>query len=182
MSKHSSACLGVGTCAAFGGVTNMKGTFTGASALRKVLKEQNIDKPTINLPNCPIKPEHFVYTILYYIKFNKFPPLDSQARPKIFFSKTVHESCTHYHEFKEDIFATKIGENGCMLELGCQGPVTKSDCMETGHNGNTNNCIKAGHPCIGCASEHFPRQIMFRSYDDERIITPLKELCFVKEK
>lgn len=182
MGKHSSACIGVGTCASFGGVTNMKGTFTGASPLRSVLKEKNIKKPILNLPNCPIKPEHFVYSILYYIKYNEFPILDSQARPKIFFSKTVHQSCTHYHEFKEDIFATKIGEKGCLLELGCQGPVTKSDCMVTGHNGNTNNCIKAGHPCIGCASEHFPRQIMFRSYYDERVITPLKEIYFEEQK
>lgn len=182
MSKHSRACISVGTCASFGGITNMKGTFTGATPLRNVLKAQNINKPVINLPNCPIKPEHFIYTILFYIKFKKFPPLDSQARPKMFFSKTVHESCTHYYEFKEEIFATKIGEKGCLLELGCQGPVTKSDCMVTGHNGNTNNCIKAGHPCIGCASEHFPRQIMFRSYHDERIITPLKKIYFEQKK
>lgn len=182
MSKHASACIGVGTCASFGGVTNMKGTFTGASPLRKVLKDQNINKPIMNLPNCPIKPEHFIYTILYYIKFKKLPKLDSQARPKIFFSRTVHESCTHYHEFKEDIFATQIGENGCLLELGCQGPITKSDCMETGHNGNTNNCIKVGHPCIGCASEHFPRQIMFRSYYDERAIKPMKDIYFEPKK
>jgi hydrogenase small subunit len=182
MSQHSQACISVGTCASFGGVTNMKGTFTGASPLRTVLKDKNIKKPIINLPNCPIRPEHFVYTILYYLKFNKFPPLDSQARPKIFFEKTIHASCTHYHEFKEDIFATEIGEKGCLLELGCQGPVTKSDCMVNGHNGNTNSCIKAGHPCIGCASEHFPRQIMFRSYYDERVITPLKEVFFEEQK
>ncbi len=182
LAKHSNACIGVGTCASFGGITNMKGTFTGATPLKEVLNAQNIKKPVVNLPNCPIKPEHFVYTMLYFIKFNKLPPLDSQARPKIFFSKTIHQSCSHYNEFKEDIFATQIGDKGCLLELGCQGPVTKSDCMTTGHNSNTNNCIKAGHPCIGCASEHFPRQIMFRSYSDDRIIVPLKEIHFEQEK
>ncbi len=182
MSKHSNTCISVGTCASFSGITNMRGTFTGASPLKQVLKQQNINKPIINLPNCPIKPEHFIYTILYYIKFKKLPPLDSQSRPKIFFSTTIHKSCTRYHEFKEDIFATKIGEKGCLLELGCQGPVTKSDCMIIGHNGNTNNCIKAGHPCIGCASEHFPRQIMFRSYYDERVVTPLKKIYFEQSK
>jgi len=182
MSRHSKVCISVGTCASFGGVTNMRGTFTGATPLKEVLENQNIKKPIVNLPNCPIKPEHFVYTMLYYIKFKKLPPLDSQQRPKLFFSKTVHQSCTHYNEFKEDIFASKIGEKGCLLELGCQGPVTKSDCMTTGFNGNTNNCIKAGHPCIGCASEHFPRQIMFRSYLDDRVITPLKEINFAQKK
>jgi len=182
LSRYSSACIGVGTCASFGGVTTMKGTFTGASPLREVLEIQNIKTPILNLPNCPIKPEHFIYTVLYYIKFNKLPPMDSQARPNKFFSKTIHQSCYHYNEFKEDIFATQIGDKGCLLELGCQGPVTKSDCMITGNNGNTNNCIKAGHPCIGCASEHFPRQIMFRSYLDDRVAIPLKKIYIEQKK
>lgn len=180
LSAHS--CIAVGTCATFGGITDMRGTNTGASSLHKVLHTAKIDKPTINLPNCPLRPEHFIYTVLYFIKFAKFPPLDSQHRPIKFFSQTIHHTCEHYNEFKEDIFATKIGEEGCMLELGCQGPVTKSDCMVTHLNGNTNNCIKVGHPCIGCASEHFPRQIMFRSYEDDRIITPLKKIYFEPEK
>ncbi|WP_458700079.1 hydrogenase small subunit [Sulfurospirillum sp. 1307] len=180
LSKNANTCIGVGTCASFGGVTNMGTAFSSASPLMEVLDKNNIKTPLINLPNCPIKPEHFAYTILYYIKFKKLPPLDSFKRPRKFFSKTIHQTCIHYNEFKEDIFATKIGEPGCLLELGCQGPVTRSDCMITGHNGNTNNCIKAGHPCIGCASEHFPRQIMFRSYYDERVIEPLKEIYFEK--
>lgn len=178
MSQYAAACIAVGTCATFGGVTNMKGTFTGASPLKQVLKHKGIKKPLVNLPNCPIKPEHFIYTILYYIKLKKLPPLDSESRPKKFFSQTIHQNCIHYHEFKEDIFATNIGEQGCLLQLGCQGPVTRSDCMIKGLNGNVNNCIKAGHPCIGCASEHFPRQIMFHSYDDERVITPMKDENF----
>jgi hydrogenase small subunit len=160
----------------------MQGMQTGAAPLGKVLDDNHISKPLINLPNCPLRPEHLVYTLLYYMRFQTFPPLDSQRRPKIFFSQSVHETCTHYYEFQENIFATKVNEKGCLLELGCQGPITKSNCMLVGHNGNTNNCIKAGHPCIGCAGEHFPRQIMFRSYKDDRVITPLKEVYFAKRK
>jgi hydrogenase small subunit len=52
--------------------------------------------------------------------------------------------------------------------------VTKNDCMQIGHNNNTNTCIKAGHPCIGCASKHFPRQIMMHTYDDKRAIIKFK--------
>ena len=182
MSKHSKACIAVGTCASFGGITDMHGMNTGAAPLTKVLNEANIDKPMINLPNCPLKPEHFVYTILHFIKFGKYPPLDTQYRPKIFFSKTIHETCLHYSEFQENIFASQINEKGCLLELGCQGPITKSDCIINGLNSNTNNCIKAGHPCIGCASEHFPRQIMFRSYQDKRNIKSFKEIHFDRKK
>lgn len=182
MATHSKACIAVGTCASFGGITTMHGIHTGASPLIQVLKDNAIDKPILNLPNCPLKPEHLIYTLLHYIKFETFPSLDSQARPKIFFSQTIHETCSHFYEFQENIFATKINEKGCLFELGCQGTITKSDCMLVGHNGNTNNCIKAGHPCIGCASEHFPRQIMFRAYNDNRVITPLKDMYFAKIK
>lgn len=181
MAKNAHSCIGVGTCASFGGITDMHGMDTGVASIVQVLETENIQKPVAILPNCPLRPEHLVYTILYFIKFGKFPALDVYHRPKKFFSQTIHQSCSHYYEFKEDIFATKIGEKGCLLELGCQGPVTKSDCMITGLNGNTNNCIKAGHPCIGCASEHFPRQIMFRSYIDDRVITPLKKMNFAKK-
>lgn len=182
MATNAHSCIAVGTCATFGGITDMKGIDTGASSLLKVLHEAKIDKPIINLPNCPLRPEHFVYTILYLTKFGTLPPLDTQYRPKEFFSKTVHQNCIHYNEFQEDIFATDIGEEGCLFELGCQGPVTKNDCMVTGFNGTSNNCIKAGHPCIGCAGEHFPRQIMFHSYDDERVITPFKKIYFEQKK
>lgn len=182
MSKNSKACIGVGTCASFGGITDMHGIDTGASPLTKVINEAQINKPIINLPNCPLKPEHFIYTILYFIKFSKYPILDSQYRPKQFFSKTIHETCIHFSEFQQNIFASQINEKGCLLELGCQGPVTKSDCITNGLNSNTNNCIKAGHPCIGCASEHFPRQIMFRSYGDKRDIKVLKKVNFDRKK
>jgi len=182
MGANSKACIGVGTCASFGGITDMRGIETGASPLSKVMYEANINKPITNLPNCPLKPEHFVYTILYFIKFGKYPPLDRQFRPKLFFSKTIHETCMHFSEFQENIFASKINEKGCLFELGCQGPVTKSDCITNGLNANTNNCIKAGHPCIGCASEHFPRQIIFRSYNDKRNIQVFKEVPFGRKK
>lgn len=50
--------------------------------------------------------------------------------------------------------------------------------MTIGHNNNTNTCIKAGHPCIGCASEHFPRQIMLHSFNDKRAIAKFEPFKF----
>lgn len=174
MAGNAIASVAAGTCAAFGGVTTMEGMVTGSMSLSSFVKYKNLNKPVINLPNCPMKPEHLVYVIFHYAKFKTIPKLDSQGRPIRFFAQTVHERCMYYSEFQEKNFATKIGENGCMLKLGCQGPVTKNDCMVMGHNNNTNTCIKAGHPCIGCASEHFPRQIMLHTYNDKRAIVKFK--------
>ena len=173
MASNSLACVSAGTCASFGGITAMQGMEAKAVPLVEFAKLKNIKKPIVNLPNCPMKPEHLVYTILHYAKFGKLPELDKHARPKRFFSRSVHERCIYYSEFQEKNFSKKIGERGCMYKLGCQGPVTKNDCLINGHNNNTNTCIRAGHPCIGCASEHFPRQIMFHAHDDDRPIVKM---------
>jgi hydrogenase small subunit len=168
--QNASAVVAVGTCAAFGGVTTMEAMITGCQSADGFLKEHNISKPLINLPNCPLKPEHLVYVLGHLAKLGTAPKLDSKYRPLEFYAHTVHERCIYYSSFQEKIYAKKIGEDGCLFKLGCQGPVTKNDCLINGSNGNTNTCIRAGHPCIGCASEHFPRQIMMHSFDDPRAI------------
>ena len=43
------------------------------------------------------------------------------ARPG-FFAHTVHERCIHYSDFQEERFAQHIGEDGCLLRLGCRVP------------------------------------------------------------
>lgn len=170
LAKGAKACIAAGTCATLGGIPKMHGTVTGSTTLAEYLTSRNISKPIVNLPNCPMKPEHFVYTLLYLIKTGELPELDQQQRPLRFFTYTNHERCILYADFQEKRFATRIGEPGCLLKLGCQGPITKNDCLISGHNGNTNTCIRAGHPCIGCASEKFPRQIMLHRFDDKRPI------------
>jgi hydrogenase small subunit len=170
LASGASACIAAGTCAALGGIPKMHGTVTGSMTLDEFLQHKGIAKPLVNLPNCPMKPEHFVYTVLHLVQTGRLPELDQNRRPLRFFAHSNHERCILYADFQEKRFATRIGEPGCLLKLGCQGPVTKSDCLVSGHNGNTNSCIRAGHPCIGCASEHFPRQIMLHAFDDKRVI------------
>lgn len=171
---NASAVVAAGTCAAFGGVTTMEAMVTGCKSASGFLEENNINKPLINLPNCPLKPEHMLYTLAHLARLNKAPECDSEYRPLRFYANTVHERCIYYSSFQEKTFAKQIGDNGCLFKLGCQGPITKNDCLINGSNGNTNTCIRAGHPCIGCAGEQFPRQIMMHSYDDTRSIRKFK--------
>lgn len=168
LASRAAVCIAVGTCASFGGVAKMKGTITGNMNLGEYLDYKHIEVPLVNLPNCPLKPEHITYSLLYYIKHRKQPELDHLNRPLHFYRKTIHERCTYYRDFQEDNFAEFIGDDGCLFKLGCQGPVTYNDCPKIGHNKNTNICIRAGHPCIGCADSEFPRKIMFHSFDDKR--------------
>lgn len=174
LSKNATACVGAGTCASFGGITSMDGMVTGTKPLGAFMEYKGIGTPVVNLPNCPMKPEHLVYVLFYFLKTKKLPPVDNQHRPIRFYGRIIHERCIFYSDYQENNFAKKIGDNACMFKLGCQGIVTKNDCLISGHNDNTNICIRAGHPCIGCASENFPRQIMLRSYNDTRIIKNFK--------
>jgi hydrogenase small subunit len=170
LAARAAGCIAAGTCAALGGVPKMKGTLTGSQTLSEFLRSRHLATPVVNLPGCPMKPEHLVYTVLHYAKQATLPACDGSLRPVQFFAHTVHERCSYYADFQEKRFAEFIGDRGCLLKLGCQGPVTRNDCPSRGHNGNTNTCIRAGHPCIGCASEHFPRQIMLHRYNDDRPI------------
>ncbi len=170
LASKATACVAAGTCATFGGIPQMNGTLTGNMSLNEYLQHKKITVPVVNLPNCPMKPEHLVYILLYLSKFNRLPELDSNNRPHKFFSKSIHQRCIYYRDFQENNFAEHIGDDGCLFHLGCQGPITYNDCMIRGHNGNTNTCIKSGHPCIGCAGTEFPRKIMFHQFNDTRHI------------
>lgn len=170
VAKRATAAIGAGTCAALGGIPAMYGTTAGSKTLEGFLAQRGVKTPVVNLPGCPMKPEHFVYTVLHYAMKGSFPEVDGHHRPTKFFGRTLHERCIYYADFQEKNYARFIGDRGCMLKLGCQGPVTRYDCLVTGYNNNTSNCIKAGHPCVGCASEQFPRQIMYHSYGDKRAI------------
>lgn len=170
LARRASTLVAAGTCSAMGGIPKMSGTVTGSMNLREFMIYKGIDKPLVSLPNCPMKPEHLVYTLLHQIRLGRAPKTDELDRPLKFFKHTVHDRCIYYADFQERLYAERIGDEGCLLKLGCQGPVTRNDCMRTGHNHNTNTCIKAGHPCVGCAGERFPRQIMLHTANDRRVI------------
>ncbi|MBU1899192.1 hydrogenase small subunit [Myxococcota bacterium] len=164
----AAACVAVGTCAALGGIPKMTGTLTGSATLSEFFEAEGIKTPLINLPGCPAKPEHMTFTLLHLATRGGAPPRDERGRPRALFGRTIHERCIRYADFQEGRFAADIGEEGCLLKLGCQGPITYTDCMTRGHNGNTNTCIRAGHPCVGCASERFPRRFLLHSSRDPR--------------
>jgi hydrogenase small subunit len=175
VARNASLAIAAGTCATFLGICDMKGMHTNAVSLHKCFEEEGIETPLINLPTCPMKPNHLLYTVFYYMKHQKLPPLDLTHRPLRFFGNTVHERCIYYNDYQEKIFAKKIGDRGCLFKLGCQGPVTKCDCIKSSNDYDKYNCIKSGHPCVGCASENFPRNILFKRHDDERSLVKYKD-------
>ena len=64
----------------------------------------------------------------------------------------MHDECPRFADYEREKFARKFGDEGCLFKLGCQGPLTLADCNLRQWNGGANSCIRAGAPCIGCAS------------------------------
>ena len=160
MAQDALAVIAIGTCASFGGIPAAVPNPTGAQPVKKVLDAKGINKPLINIPGCPPHPDWFVGTVASVI-LNGLPTaddLDDLLRPKAFYGKLIHENCPRRAYFDEGKFAKKFGDDGCLYELGCKGPITYADCPLRRWNNGTNWVIGAGAPCNGCTQPEFPDQ------------------------
>jgi len=147
----ASAVLAVGTCAAFGGIPAGKPNPTQANSVSQILPNATV----INIPGCPAHPDWIVGTIAHVLLFG-IPELDEHKRPKAFFSKLVHENCERRSYFEEQKFAKDYGDEGCLFELGCKGPIALCDAPIRSWNNKRNWCCRSGGPCIGCTQPTFP--------------------------
>lgn len=157
------AVIAAGTCAVYGGIPAAENNPTGAIGVPEFFKQNNISKPIISVPGCPVHPDWLVGTLVHVLKFG-IPQLDAQGRPSVFFGRLVHDQCPRFADYERENFARTYGEPGCLFKLGCVGPTTEADCATRLWNGGTNYCINAGAPCIGCTSEDFSRKASFSFY------------------
>lgn len=158
LAQGALAVLAVGTCASFGGIPAAAPNPTGCKPVRQILEEKGINKPLVNIPGCPPHPDWIVGTIAS-ILLNGLPKaedLDDNLRPLAFYGKLIHENCPRRAYFDEGKFAKKPGDEGCLYELGCKGPITYADCPLRRWNSGTNWVIGAGAPCNGCTQPEFP--------------------------
>jgi len=158
LAKDAMAVIALGTCASFGGISAAAPNPTGCQPVKEFLDSKGIAKPLVNIPGCPPHPDWFTGT-LASILLNGLPAsedLDDFLRPKAFYGKLIHENCPRRAYFDEGKFAKKFGDEGCLYELGCKGPITYSDCPLRRWNNGTNWVIGAGAPCNGCTQPEFP--------------------------
>jgi hydrogenase small subunit len=151
--ENSLAVVAVGSCATWGGIPAAPPNPTGAVPASKVIK----DKPIINIPGCPPHPDWIVGTLVNVLKYG-IPELDDLNRPTMFFGgdKLIHDNCELRQYFDAGIFAKDFGEEGCLYELGCKGPVAHCDVSTRGWNSGVSWCNRSGGPCIGCTEPFFP--------------------------
>jgi hydrogenase small subunit len=158
LGRNAMATLAVGTCAAYGGLSAADPNPSGSMSVTDVYKTLDISTPVINIPGCPCHPDWFIGTVSKILLYGMPEPkeLDEYGRLKLFYGRSIHNRCVNRDYLDDGIFATRFGDEGCLLELGCKGPFTNADCPIRLWNGNVNWCINAGSPCIGCTEKGFP--------------------------
>lgn len=154
---HAAATIAIGTCAAFGGIPAAAPNPTGALGVRDALPRLGT---VINLPACPANAENFAALVVYYLTYQRWPPLDRLNRPLFAYGKAIHDNCERRAHFDAGQYVEQWGDAAhrqgyCLYKMGCKGPVTFQNCPNVGWNEGTNWPIGCGHPCIGCAEPEF---------------------------
>jgi len=156
--KDALTIVAVGTCATFGGIPAAAPNPTGCQGVKELLESKGVKTPVINISGCPPHPDWFVGTVA--ILLLQGPPtadqVDDFGRPLAFYGKLIHENCQRRAYFDEGKFAKKYGDPGCLLELGCKGPITYADCPTRLWNTGVNWCVGSGGGCHGCTQPEFP--------------------------
>jgi hydrogenase small subunit len=123
MAEHCKAIIAWGSCASWGCVQAARPNPTRAVPIHKVIT----DKPIIKVPGCPPIAEVMTGVIAYMLTFDRFPELDRQGRPKMFYSQRLHDKCYRRPHFDAGQFVERFDDEGarkgyCLYKVGCKGP------------------------------------------------------------
>lgn len=153
--EGAAAVVAWGSCASHGCIQAAKPNPTSATPINKL-----INKPVINVPGCPPIAEVMTGVITHLLLFGRIPELDSQGRPKEFYSRRVHDTCYRRPYYDAGLFVESWDDDSarkgyCLYKMGCRGPVTYNACSVTKWNANLSYPIQSGHGCIGCSEADF---------------------------
>lgn len=158
--------IGIGSCAAFGGITSSGGNPGEAIGLQYEGKHaggllganwlSNGELPVVNIAGCPTHPNWVIETLIQLADGDLGKDqLDSFNRPRSYTNHLVHHGCprNEYYEFKAS--AEHPSEQGCMMEhMGCLGTQARADCNTRLWNGD-GSCLRGGYACINCTAPGF---------------------------
>ena len=168
LAPHADIVLAVGTCAAFGGIPAMRNNPTGAMGLRDYLGNTWTSRrriPIVNLPGCPVQPDNITETLLQLgLHLGGAGPmieLDENGRPRRLFGRTVQQGCGRAGFAEQGEFArTPADHRGCLVKLGCKGPVVSCNVPIRGWVGGVGGCPNVGGICMACTMPGFPDKFM----------------------
>ena len=163
LAPGAAAVIAVGTCATWGGVPAAAGNVTNAMSVMDLLGKDYLSAlglPPINIPGCAPIGDNITETITAVLMFlagvGPLPEFDELGRPAWLFKQTVHRGCTRAGSYEEGKFDSEYGQQGCLVELGCWGPIVQCNMVARGANGHNGGCMNTGGICIGCTMPGFP--------------------------
>jgi len=163
LAPGAAAVIAVGTCAAWGGIPAAVGNPSGAYGLTEHLGDSfrsAAGVPVVNIPGCAPLGDNYTETVaallLHLNGLAPLPDLDSLSRPAWLFTDTVHSTCSRIQYYEEGVFSTDPGDEACLVELGCWGPVVQCNIAERGAIDGHGGCMSMGGICIGCTMPGFP--------------------------
>jgi len=156
VAADAKAVIAWGSCASWGCVQAAKPNPTRATPIADVIT----DKPIIKVPGCPPIPEVMAAVITYMVTFDRFPQLDRQGRPKMFYGQRIHDKCYRRPHFDAGQFVEHWDDEGarkgyCLYKMGCKGPTTYNACSTVRWNDGVSFPIQSGHGCLGCSENGF---------------------------
>lgn len=163
MAPGAAAVVAIGTCATWGGVPAAAGNVTGSMGVMDLLGEDYLSAlglPVINVPGCSPVGDNFTELVAAVLMFlsgvGPLPEFDELGRPAWMFTSTVHTGCVRAGYYEEGSFAREYGDEECLVELGCWGPVVQCNMVSRGAIGHAGGCMNTGGICIGCTMPGFP--------------------------
>ena len=150
------AVIAWGNCACSGCVQGAKPNPTRATPIKAIVK----DKPVVNVQGCPPIAEVMAGVLVHLLTFDRIPQLDVLGRPKAFYGKRVHDTCSRRANYDAGLFVETFDDENaqkgyCLYKVGCKGPTTYNSCASMKWNNGTSFPIQSGHPCIGCSEANF---------------------------
>jgi hydrogenase small subunit len=163
LSPGAAAAVAIGTCATWGGVPAAAGNVTGSMSLMDFLGKDYrsaLGVPVVNVPGCAPVGDNFTEVVAAVLMFlqgiGPLPEFDELGRPAWQFGETVHRHCPRAGYYEEGVFAKESGDQECLVDVGCWGPVVQCNITERGAINHMGGCMVAGGACIGCTMPGFP--------------------------
>jgi hydrogenase small subunit len=159
----AAAAVAIGTCATWGGIPAAAGNATGSMSLMDFLGKNYrsaLGVPVVNVPGCSPVGDNFTEVVAAVLMFlqglGPLPEFDELGRPAWQFGETVHRHCPRAGYYEEGVFSKEYGDEACLVDVGCWGPVVQCNITERGAINHMGGCMVAGGPCIGCTMPGFP--------------------------